>query len=112
MAHHVSAIAIQAQAGTAVAGTDPDATARVLRTIEDEASRTLREMRAMVGVLRTGESAELAPTPGLAALKALADADAAGPEVSVLLEGDLDSVPGPVAATAFRIAQELSLIHI
>lgn len=106
VAHHVSAIAIQAQAGTAVAGTDPDATARVLRTIEDEASRTLREMRAMVGVLRTGEAAELAPTPGVAALNALADADAAGPAVSVLLEGYLDSVPGPVAATVFRIAQE------
>ena len=67
VAHHVSAIAIQAQAGTAVAATDPDATAEVLRTIEGEASRTLREMRAMVGVLRTADSPELAPTPGLAA---------------------------------------------
>ena len=33
VAHHVSAIAIQAQAGTAVAATDPDAAARVLRVI-------------------------------------------------------------------------------
>jgi len=106
VAHHVSAIAIQAQAGTAVAGTDPDATAEVLRTIEDEASRTLREMRAMVGVLRAGDSPELAPTPGLVALNTLAGTDAAGPTVSVHLEGDIDSVPGTVAAALFRIAQE------
>ena len=106
VAHHVSAIAIQAQAGAAVAGTDPDATAEVLRTIEGEASRTLREMRAMVGVLRTADSLELAPTPGLAAVKTLETADAAGPAVSVRLEGDLDSVPPTVAAAVFRIAQE------
>lgn len=52
VAHHVSAIAIQAQAGLAVAATQPDAAAGVLRTIEVEASRTLDEMRSMVRVLR------------------------------------------------------------
>lgn len=106
VAHHVSAIAIQAQAGTAVAAKDPDATAEVLRTIEDEASRTLREMRAMVGVLRSGDSPDRAPTPGLGALMTLSGTDAAGPAVAVRLEGDIDSVPETVAAALFRIAQE------
>ncbi|MCP5118849.1 MAG: histidine kinase, partial [bacterium] len=53
VAHHVSAIAIQAQAGRTVAATDPDAAVRALDAIETEASRSLAEMRAMVGVLRS-----------------------------------------------------------
>ncbi|WP_426323010.1 sensor histidine kinase [Microbacterium sp. E-13] len=105
VAHHVSAIAIQAQAGTAVAATDPGATAEVLRAIETEASRTLREMRAMVGVLRATD-AGLVPTPGLAALRALETTDAAPPAVTVSLDGDLDTVPPAVAAALYRIAQE------
>ncbi|MFH8251661.1 sensor histidine kinase [Microbacterium sp. B2969] len=104
VAHHVSAIAIQAQAGATVAATDPDATADVLRTIEGEASRTLREMRAMVGVLRASDAAALAPTPGLAELRSLERADA--PAVTVRVDGDPGSVPPPVAAAVFRLAQE------
>ena len=61
VAHHVSAIAIQAQAGLATVGTNPDAATAALRVIEAEASRTLTEMRTMVRVLRRDDSAELAP---------------------------------------------------
>lgn len=104
VAHHVSAIAIQAQAGIAVANTDPDATAQVLRTIEAEASRTLRDMRSIVGVLRADDPAELAPTPALDDLHGLAGGP--DPTVSVRTEGDVESVPPAVAAAAFRIAQE------
>src|SRR5215207_1060933 len=72
VAHHVSAIAIQAQAGTAVAATDPDAAARVLRVIESEASRTLAEMRSIVRVLRREDApATTAPSPGIAELRNL-----------------------------------------
>ncbi|WP_374976401.1 sensor histidine kinase [Microbacterium trichothecenolyticum] len=105
VAHHVSAIAIQAQAGSAVAATDPGATVQVLHAIEAEATRTLREMRAMVGVLRAPDDA-LAPTPGLADIHGLQTADAATPAVAVRLGGVLDSVPPAVAAAVFRIAQE------
>ncbi|MDR7188401.1 signal transduction histidine kinase [Microbacterium sp. BE35] len=105
VAHRVSAIAIQAQAGSAVAANDPGATVRMLQAIEAEATRTLREMRAMVGVLRAPGDA-LAPTPGLADIRALAGTDAATPAVAVRLGGDLDSVPSAVAAAVYRIAQE------
>lgn len=104
VAHHVSAIAIQAQAGTAVAATDPGATAQVLQAIEAEASQTLREMRAMVGVLRA--DAPVAPAPGLAGIADLAQTDAAGPAVAVHIDGDLDTVPPAVGAAVFRLAQE------
>ena len=66
VAHHVSAIAIQAQAGQILAGDNPDAPRKALRVIEEEASRTLAEMRAIVGALRRGEEPDLAPVPGIA----------------------------------------------
>ena len=52
--HHVSAIAIQAQAGRAVAASRPEATVRAFEAIEEAASRTLEELRALVGALREG----------------------------------------------------------
>ena len=48
VAHHVSAIAVQAQAGRALAATSPSSPLEALEVIEVEASRTLAEMRAMV----------------------------------------------------------------
>jgi signal transduction histidine kinase len=105
VAHHVSAIAIQAQAGTAVAATDPDAAARVLRVIEGEASRTLAEMRSIVRMLRE-DAADRTPTPGIADLRQLALAEAGGPVVDVQLTGDVDALPPTIAATVYRLAQE------
>lgn len=106
VAHHVSAIAIQAQAGTAVAATDPDAAARVLGVIESEASRTLAEMRSIVRVLRREEGNELAPSPAIADLLQLARPESGGPVVDVQLNGDVDAVPPTIAAAVYRIAQE------
>lgn len=106
VAHHVSAIAISAQAGLAVADTRPDASVDALRTIEAEASRTLAEMRSMVGVLRRDEAAALAPTPTLADVRALAGSNPTGPTVMVEIDDTLDDVPPSVATTVFRLAQE------
>jgi signal transduction histidine kinase len=49
VAHHVSAIAVQAQAGGVVAGIQPEKAAEVLAAIESEASRTLAEMNPWCG---------------------------------------------------------------
>ena len=68
VAHHVSAIAIQAQAGRALAATNPAASLEALEVIEVEASRTLAEMRAMVRVLRNQGPAHYTPQPGVADL--------------------------------------------
>jgi signal transduction histidine kinase len=67
--HYVSAIAIQAQAGRTLAASHPDRALAALETIEDAASRTLEEMRAMVGVLRDGAEPELAPQPDVAEIR-------------------------------------------
>ena len=71
VAHHVSGIAIQAQAGRAVAASDPERAVEALVTIEDAATRALIEMRAMVGVLRASQDAEFAPQPSVADLERL-----------------------------------------
>lgn len=106
VAHHISAITIRAQAGLAVAAHDPDAAPDALRVIEAEAARTLAELRSMVGVLRQGEAAELAPSPRLSDIGALAGTRPGGATVTVRVEGDDGSIPPPVAAAVFRLAQE------
>ena len=72
MAHHVSAIAVRAQAGRVVAATDPSAALDALVVIEEEASRALTEMRLMVSALRDDDAAELAPQRGVADIERLA----------------------------------------
>ena len=104
--HHVSAIAIQAQAGRSVAAAHPDRAAAALATIEETASRTLAEMRAMVGVLREGTEADLAPQPGLADIERLARGVGGWPRVHVQVPGDLEELSPGVAVALYRIAQE------
>jgi signal transduction histidine kinase len=106
VAHHVSAIAIQAQAGRALAATSPGSPLEALEVIEVEASRTLAEMRAMVRVLRREAPADYAPQPGAADLGSLADGPLATPKVQVAFSGDLTVLPAAVDAAVFRIAQE------
>lgn len=105
VAHHVSAIAVQAQAGRTMAGKRPEAALEALSVIEGEASRTLAEMRAMVRVLRDGAPAEYAPQPGVADLVSLARRDPV-PVVDVELAGDLAGLRLQVDAAVYRLAQE------
>ena len=107
VAHHVSAIAIHAQAGRALAPSSPQASLAALQVIEAEASRTLAEMRAMVRMLRSQEPVEYAPQTGVADLERLAGGGPpAGPRVEVGLSGNLATLPAAVDAAVFRIAQE------
>lgn len=106
VAHHVSAIAVQAQAGRALAATSPSSPLEALEVIEVEASRTLAEMRAMVRVLRNEAPVDYAPQPGVADLERLSGASPAGPRVEVRVSGDLAALPAAIDAAVFRIAQE------
>ncbi|MFC7480182.1 sensor histidine kinase [Luedemannella flava] len=105
VAHHVSAIAIRAQAGLAVAPGRPEAATEALRVIEAEASRTLAEMRAMVRALRGDVPAQRSPGPRVEDLRQLAAAPG-GPPVDIELIGDLADLPAPVGAAIYRLAQE------
>ena len=103
VAHHVSAIAIQAQAGRTVAAADPAAAVEALAVIEAEASRTLHEMRTMVRVLRDGDPADYVPQRGIGDLEELTRVS---PLVQVHRAGDLTGLPQPVEVAVYRICQE------
>jgi signal transduction histidine kinase len=107
VAHHVSAIAIRAQAGLATSASRPDAAVEALQIIESEASRALAEMRGMVHILRRNEPAALSPSPSVADLERLASRSGAGPPfVDVSVSGDFAGVPPSVGAAVYRLAQE------
>lgn len=104
VAHHVSAMAIRAQAGIATAPVDPDAAVDALKVIDAEAARALDEMRGMVRLLRDGGPADLSPGPQLADVEKLASRGR--PAVDVEVVGPTDDLPSPVGAAVFRLAQE------
>src|SRR3954463_10569931 len=97
VAHHLSAITVQAQAGRTLAGMRPEAALEALAVIEGEATRTLAEMRAMVRGLRDGAPTEYAPQPGVAALASPARRDPV-PAVDVEVPEELDELPLQVDA--------------
>lgn len=105
VAHHVSAIAVQAQAGRTVADTHPEAVLDALVVVEKEASRALAEMRTIVGALRRGEQADRGPQPGIAEIRQFARSTG-NPQVDVTLTGELEQLPPSVDAALYRLAQE------
>lgn len=106
VAHHVSAITIWAQAGQAVGEHRPEAAIEALRDIEDEATKTLDEMRQMVRALRDpGDEGETAPQAGIRQIQGLANPTAV-PAVSVDVLGAVDDLAPSVESSLFRIAQE------
>lgn len=106
VAHHVSGIAIQAQAGRAVAVAHPERAVEALAVIEDAATRTLTELRTILGVLRATPDTEFAPHPGVAEVEQLATDGPAGPRVEVTLLGELDDLSPAVGTAIYRLAQE------
>ena len=109
VAHAVSLIAVQAGA---LQVSSPEGKVRdTAAQLRQLSVRTLTELRAMVGFLRTTgtDSVELAPQPTLADLPRLTD-DAGFP-VTLLLDGTLagggqHDVPAPVQRAAYRTVQE------
>lgn len=106
VAHHVSAMAIRAQAGLATSESRPNAATDALRVIEVEAARALDEMRAMVRILRRDQPADLVPGRRVTDLEQLASRGRSGPSVEVEISGDVDGLPPPVEAAIYRLAQE------
>ncbi|MGA5816244.1 sensor histidine kinase [Kitasatospora sp. NPDC094028] len=114
VAHHMSVIAVQAaSAPYRIAGVPPEA-AEEFGTIAGTARESLAEMRRLLGVLRSEDSAtEKAPQPGIPQLAQLVETvrRAGVPaELSVaeeLAAGDLpEPVPPTVDLSAYRIVQE------
>ena len=106
VAHHVSAIAVQAQGAQVVLSTDPQAAAEALAVIEESASTTLTEMRKMVGALRDDKPPELVPARGLGDVVRIGEASGPGPRIDVELSGDLENLSQSLQAGLYRLTQE------
>jgi signal transduction histidine kinase len=96
---------VQASAGQRLAAVDPGLTAQTFRTIAEAAREAEDDMGRLVALL--GDEVDTGPAPDLALVQELvARAAGSGLDVTLRLEGPLDDVPGPAAATAYRVVQE------
>jgi signal transduction histidine kinase len=113
VAHTMATITVQAAAATQLLRDRPDEAAESLKAIRAASKDGLRELRAILDVLRTAtdgaeETADpTQPTPGLSRLDALvAGVCAAGLPVTVRVTGTQRDLPTVTDLSAFRIIQE------
>jgi len=107
VAHAVTAMVVQAGAAEQVVDDDPVLTRRALESIRSTGGEALAEMRRLLGLLRTGEEADLAPQPGLGSLQRLLDdARAGGLDVVLHQEGPAVPLSPGVDLAAYRVVQE------
>ena len=108
VAHTMATINVQATAAAQVLKERPETAAAALQAIRTASRDGLRELRAILNVLRQADDAEpTTPTPGLAQLDALiANATQAGLETELRVSGEAAALPMPTDLTAYRIIQE------
>jgi len=106
VAHHMSVIAIQAEAAPYKVSDPPPELVESFADIRSSALSGLSELRRVLGVLRS-EAAEIAPQPGLEDLEGLLDsARSGGVTVTHTVTGNPRSLPEGVNLSAYRIVQE------
>ena len=113
VAHTMATITVQAAAASQLLRDRPDEAAESLKAIRAASKDGLRELRAILDVLRTatGDGDEPAdptqPTPGLSRLDDLVTGvRAAGLPVTVTVTGRRRELPAVTDLSAFRIIQE------
>jgi signal transduction histidine kinase len=105
VAHHVSVIAVQAEAAQEVLASQPDRAAEAMASVADTARTALAELRRLLGVLRSPTA--LAPQPDLDGMDELVDSVRhAGLAVEVSTTGEPRPVDAVVGLTAYRVVQE------
>jgi signal transduction histidine kinase len=106
VAHHMSVIAIQAEAAPYKTADPPAELVESFGEIRATALTGLGELRRLLGVLRTG-GPDIAPQPGLADLDGLLDsARGGGVTVAAAISGVPVPLPDGVDLSAYRIVQE------
>jgi len=103
--HHLSLINVQAGVGLHLMDSRPEQAREALSAIKTASSEALREVRSVLGALRTeDEAAPRQPALGLSRLGELT-ADAGLP-VSTKVTGEVRELPAEVDRAAYRIVQE------
>lgn len=108
VSHSLSVVVTLADAASVVSGSDPARAAEAMAQVSEVGRHALRDMRAMIGVLRTEESgAQLAPQPDISQLDALIDGvRSTGLEVELARSGAEFAVGSAVELTIYRVVQE------
>ncbi|MER6673750.1 histidine kinase [Streptomyces sp. NPDC000983] len=108
VAHHMSVVAIQAEAAPYRVENPPPELERAFATIRENAVAALTELRRVLGVVRAEDyEAPDAPQPTLADLDALlANVRDAGQDVVKTVTGAVRELPQGVELSAYRIVQE------
>ncbi|WP_285737775.1 sensor histidine kinase [Kitasatospora phosalacinea] len=111
VAHHLSALAVQAGLAGYVFDSDPPAAKAALASIGATSREALEEMRSLLQVLRLAPDADedgpYLPTPGLDGLDELVDRSrAAGLDVRVAVTGRPRPLAPGVDLCAYRVVQE------
>lgn len=108
ISHTMSMIYLQASAAVHVSAEQPQEATRALVTIKTASKEGLRELRAILNVLRQADETEPNhPTPGLGQLDVLVStANAAGLTTTVSISGDPTPLPPSIDLASYRIVQE------
>jgi signal transduction histidine kinase len=108
VAHNISLINIHAGVALHLFDEQPQQARDALGTIKQSSKEALVELRSILGLLRRAdEDAPRAPTPSLSQLDELvARSNAAGLDVRIDMEADIDHLPRNVDVAAYRIIQE------
>ncbi|MFF7948806.1 sensor histidine kinase [Streptomyces griseorubiginosus] len=108
VAHHMSVVAIQAEAAPYRVENPPPELEKAFATIRENAVAALTELRRVLGVVRAEDyEAPDAPQPTLADLDALLDnVREAGLSVDKTVTGAVRELPQGVELSAYRIVQE------
>ncbi|MFE0256001.1 sensor histidine kinase [Streptomyces sp. NPDC059010] len=108
VAHHMSVVAIQAEAAPYRVENPPPELERAFATIRENAVAALTELRRVLGVVRAEDyEAPDAPQPTLADLDALlANVRDTGLDVEKTVTGAVRALPQGVELSAYRIVQE------
>ncbi|CAM5523521.1 two-component sensor histidine kinase [Streptomyces avidinii] len=108
VAHHMSVVAIQAEAAPYRVKNPPPELEAAFVTIRENAVAALTELRRVLGVVRSADyEAPDAPQPTLASLDGLlANVREAGLRVDKTVTGSVRELPPGVELSAYRIIQE------
>ncbi|GGZ13298.1 two-component sensor histidine kinase [Streptomyces poonensis] len=108
VAHHMSVVAIQAEAAPYRVQNPPPELAQAFATIRENAVAALTELRRVLGVVRAEDyEAPEAPQPTLADLDALlTNVREAGLTVDKAVTGAVRELPQGIELSAYRIVQE------
>ncbi|WP_158834923.1 sensor histidine kinase [Streptomyces sp. NRRL S-350] len=106
VAHDVSGMVAQAQAGAYLAEIDPARAAEMFERIEQAGQRALASLDRTVQLLRSEEGGSRGPQPGLAELVQVAEQFTAAGGAEVRLELPEGPVPREVEGTVHRIVVE------